>query len=51
MAEDLDIKPKPSHVIAFEDPGDCKNLCYIIQAHFEMLGKGQAFVVAEAPKV
>ena len=51
MAEDLDINPKPNHVIAFEDPGDCKNLCYIIQAHLEMLGKGQAFVVAQTPKV
>ncbi|KAJ8444705.1 hypothetical protein Cgig2_030379 [Carnegiea gigantea] len=50
MAEDLDINPKPNHVIAFEDPGDCKNLCYIIQAHLEMLGKGQAFVVAQTPK-
>lgn len=50
MAEDLDINPKPNHVIAFEHPGDCKNLCYIIQAHLEMLGKGQAFVVAQTPK-
>lgn len=50
MAEDLDINPKPNHVIAFEDPGDCKNLCYIIQAHLEMLGQGQAFVVAQTPK-
>lgn len=50
MATDLDINPKPNHVIAFEDPGDCKNLCYIIQAHLEMLGRGQTFVVAQTPK-
>ncbi|XP_031263108.1 uncharacterized protein LOC116121292 [Pistacia vera] len=50
MAADLELEPKPHHVIAFEDAGDCKNLCYIIQAHLEMLGNGQAFVVARPPK-
>lgn len=51
MAADMELEPKPYHVIAFEDPGDCKNLCYIIQAHMEMLGNGHAFVVARPPKV
>lgn len=51
MASDLELEPKPHHVIAFEDAGDCKNLCYIIQSHLEMLGSGQAFVVARPPKV
>lgn len=51
MAEDLELEPKPCHVIAFEDAGDCKNMCYIIQAHLEMLGNGNAFVVARPPKV
>ncbi|GFY92369.1 protein with RING/U-box and TRAF-like domain [Actinidia rufa] len=50
MAADLELDPKQYHVIAFEDPGDCKNLCYIIQAHMEMLGSGKAFVVAQPPK-
>ncbi|CAI9101104.1 OLC1v1038358C1 [Oldenlandia corymbosa var. corymbosa] len=50
MAADLELEPKPYHVIAFEDAGDCKNMCYIIQAHLEMLGKGLAFVVAQPPK-
>ncbi|XP_074279670.1 uncharacterized protein LOC141604972 [Silene latifolia] len=50
MAEDLEIEPKPQHVIAFQDPGDCKNFCYIIQAHLEMLGKGKAFIVPQHPK-
>ncbi|XP_047329951.1 uncharacterized protein LOC124933574 [Impatiens glandulifera] len=50
MAEDLELDPKPFHVIAFEDPGDCKNLCYIVQAQMEMLGNGSAFVVARPPK-
>ncbi|KAI4355241.1 hypothetical protein L6164_004034 [Bauhinia variegata] len=50
MASDLELEPKPYHVIAFEDPGDCKNLCYIIQAHMDMLGNGNAFVVARPPK-
>lgn len=50
MAADLEIDPKPHHVIAFQDPSDCKNLCYIIQAHLEMLGSGKAFVVAQPPK-
>ncbi|KAL9304128.1 hypothetical protein ACSQ67_021391 [Phaseolus vulgaris] len=50
MAGDLELEPKPSHVIAFQDPSDCKNLCYIIQAHMEMLGNGNAFVVARPPK-
>ncbi|XP_044493596.1 uncharacterized protein LOC123216958 isoform X3 [Mangifera indica] len=50
MASDLELEPKPHHVIAFEDAGDCKNLCYIIQSHLEMLGSGQAFVVARPPK-
>ncbi|KAK4418511.1 hypothetical protein Salat_2263900 [Sesamum alatum] len=43
MAADLELDPKQYHVIAFEDSGDCKNLCYIIQAHMEMLGNGNAF--------
>ncbi|XAR62959.1 hypothetical protein NMG60_11022714 [Bertholletia excelsa] len=50
MAADLELDPKPYHVIAFEDPSDCKNLCYIIQSHMEMLGNGNAFVVARPPK-
>ncbi|KAI9109851.1 hypothetical protein K1719_018892 [Acacia pycnantha] len=50
MAKDLEVEPKPHHVIAFQDAGDCKSLCYIIQAHMDMLGNGQAFVVAQHPK-
>ncbi|XP_022633829.1 uncharacterized protein LOC106754957 isoform X2 [Vigna radiata var. radiata] len=50
MAGDLELEPKPHHVIAFQDANDCKNLCYIIQAHMEMLGNGHAFVVARPPK-
>ncbi|XP_028779859.1 uncharacterized protein LOC114736235 [Neltuma alba] len=50
MANDLEVEPKPLHVIAFQDAGDCKSLCYIIQAHMDMLGNGQAFVVAQPPK-
>ncbi|MCD7459638.1 hypothetical protein HAX54_041483 [Datura stramonium] len=50
MAADLELDPKQYHVIAFEDAGDSKNLCYIIQAHMEMLGNGNAFVVARPPK-
>ncbi|CAJ1950423.1 unnamed protein product [Sphenostylis stenocarpa] len=50
MAADLELEPKPYHVIAFQDPSDCKNLCYIIQAHMEMFGNGHAFVVARPPK-
>ncbi|KAI4303419.1 hypothetical protein MLD38_039053 [Melastoma candidum] len=50
MAADLDLEPKPRHVIAFEDPGDCKNLCYIIQAHMEILQNGHAFVVPRPSK-
>ncbi|XP_022941543.1 uncharacterized protein LOC111446825 [Cucurbita moschata] len=50
MAEDLELEPKPCHVIAFEDAGDCKNFCYIIQSHLEMLGTGHAFLVARPPK-
>ncbi|KAL2893239.1 ATP synthase subunit b [Bienertia sinuspersici] len=50
MAGDVEIEPKPHHVIAFEDPGDCKNFCYIVQAHLEMLGKGKAFIVPQPPK-
>ncbi|XP_043716535.1 uncharacterized protein LOC122664668 [Telopea speciosissima] len=50
MAGDLELDPKQYHVIAFEDAGDSKNLCYIIQAHMEMLGNGHAFVVARPPK-
>ncbi|KAI3693459.1 hypothetical protein L6452_33294 [Arctium lappa] len=50
MASDLELDPKPHHIIAFEDAGDCKNLCYIIQAHMEMLGNGNAFVVPQSPK-
>lgn len=51
MAGDLEVEPKPVHVIAFENSNDCKNLCYIIQAHLEMLGSGHAFVVPRPPKV
>lgn len=51
MGADLELDPKQYHVIAFEDAGDCKNLCYIIQAQMEMLGNGNAFVVARPPKV
>lgn len=50
MGADLELDPKQYHVIAFEDVGDCKNLCYIIQAHMEMLGNGNAFVVSRPPK-
>ncbi|CAN0889655.1 hypothetical protein LINGRAHAP2_LOCUS16145 [Linum grandiflorum] len=50
MAADLELQPKPYHVIAFEDLGDCRHLCYIIQAHLEMLGTGHAFVVPRPPK-
>ncbi|XP_057778632.1 uncharacterized protein LOC130997358 [Salvia miltiorrhiza] len=50
MAADLELDPKPYHVIAFEDAGECKNLCYIIQAKMEVLGNGNAFVVARPPK-
>ncbi|KAG6437779.1 hypothetical protein SASPL_102707 [Salvia splendens] len=50
MAADLELDPKPYHVIAFEDAGDCKNLCYIIQAKMEMLGNGNVFVIARPPK-
>lgn len=50
MATDLELEPKPHHVIAFEDASDCKNLCYIIQGHLEMLGTGHAFVVPRPPK-
>lgn len=51
MAADLNLDPKQYHVIAFEDARDCKNLCYIIQARMEVLGNGNAFVVARPPKV
>ncbi|CAA6665741.1 unnamed protein product [Spirodela intermedia] len=50
MAADLELDPKQYHVIAFEDAGDSKNFCHIIQAHMEMLGNGSAFVVARPPK-
>ncbi|XP_077227738.1 embryo defective 1703 [Tasmannia lanceolata] len=50
MATDLELDPKQYHVISFEDPGDSKNFCYIIQAHLEMLGNGHAFVVSRPPK-
>ncbi|KAD4178835.1 hypothetical protein E3N88_27426 [Mikania micrantha] len=50
MASDLELDPKPHHIIAFEDAGDCKNLCYVIQTHMEMLGNGNAFVVPQLPK-
>ncbi|KAL2468934.1 embryo defective [Forsythia ovata] len=50
MAADLELDPKQYHVIAFEDAGDCKNLCYIIQAQMEILGNGNAFIVARPPK-
>lgn len=51
MAQDLELEPKPYHIIGFEDTNDCKNLCYIIQAQMEMLGNGHAFVVPQPPKV
>ncbi|KAK9910184.1 hypothetical protein M0R45_034155 [Rubus argutus] len=50
MAADLELEPKPYHMIGFEDTNDCKNLCYIIQAQMEMLGNGHAFVVPQPPK-
>ncbi|XP_038877961.1 uncharacterized protein LOC120070178 isoform X2 [Benincasa hispida] len=50
MAADLELEPKPCHVIAFEDAGDCKNFCHIIQSHMEMLGTGNAFIVPRPPK-
>ncbi|XWS46237.1 hypothetical protein CRYUN_Cryun14cG0047300 [Craigia yunnanensis] len=50
MAADLELEPKPHHVIAFEDTGDCKKFCYIIQAHMDMLGNGRAFIVPQPPK-
>ncbi|XP_061997177.1 uncharacterized protein LOC133714911 [Rosa rugosa] len=50
MAADLELEPKPYHIIGFEDTHDCKNLCYIIQAQMEMLGNGHAFVVPQPPK-
>ncbi|WOG86826.1 hypothetical protein DCAR_0206044 [Daucus carota subsp. sativus] len=50
MASDLELDPKQYHMIAFEDAGDCKNMCYIIQSHLEMLGNGNAFVIAQQPK-
>ncbi|KAF3439859.1 hypothetical protein FNV43_RR18137 [Rhamnella rubrinervis] len=50
MATDLELEPKPCHVIAFEDANDCKNLCYIIQAQMDVLGNGHAFVVPQPPK-
>ncbi|XP_074565900.1 uncharacterized protein LOC141822353 isoform X2 [Curcuma longa] len=50
MAVDLELNPKQYHVIAFEDAGDSKNFCYILQAHMDMLGSGKAFVVARPPK-
>ncbi|XP_076918702.1 uncharacterized protein LOC143589712 [Bidens hawaiensis] len=50
MASDLELDPKPHHIIAFEDVGNCKNLCYLIQTHMEMLGNGNAFVVPQTPK-
>ncbi|XP_065860197.1 uncharacterized protein [Euphorbia lathyris] len=50
MAADLELEPKPCHVIAFEDASDSKNLCCIIQSHMDMLGNGQAFVVPRPPK-
>ncbi|TQD93768.1 hypothetical protein C1H46_020606 [Malus baccata] len=50
MAVDLELEPKPYHVIAFEDSNDCKNLGYVIQAQMETLGNGHAFVVAQQPK-
>eukprot|EP00268_Persea_americana_P064491 TRINITY_DN8495_c0_g1_i1.p1 TRINITY_DN8495_c0_g1~~TRINITY_DN8495_c0_g1_i1.p1 ORF type:complete len:1230 (-),score=298.63 TRINITY_DN8495_c0_g1_i1:2365-5892(-) len=50
MAVDLELDPKQYHVVAFEDPRDCKSFCYILQAHMEMLGNGCAFVVARPPK-
>ncbi|XP_010915948.1 uncharacterized protein [Elaeis guineensis] len=50
MAADLELNPKQFHVIGFEDPGDSKNFCYIVQAHMDMLGSGRAFVVARPPK-
>ncbi|KAK6285803.1 hypothetical protein POUND7_011982 [Theobroma cacao] len=50
MAADLELEPKPHHVIAFEDTGDCKNFCYIIQDHMDMLGNARAFIVPQPPK-
>ncbi|KAL1212150.1 hypothetical protein V5N11_035579 [Cardamine amara subsp. amara] len=50
MATDLELEPKPHHVIAFEDAADCRNLCYIIQAHLDILRTGNVFIVPRPPK-
>ncbi|XP_006290523.2 uncharacterized protein LOC17885294 [Capsella rubella] len=50
MATDLELEPKPHHVIAFENAADCRNLCYIIQAHLDMLRTGNVFIVPRPPK-
>ncbi|KAG7566630.1 hypothetical protein ISN44_As10g031630 [Arabidopsis suecica] len=50
MATDLELEPKPHHVIAFEDAADCRDLCYIIQAHLDMLRSGNVFIVPRPPK-
>ncbi|ESQ43895.1 hypothetical protein EUTSA_v10005757mg [Eutrema salsugineum] len=50
MATDLELEPKPHHVIAFEDAADCRNLCYIIQAHLDLLRTGNVFIVPRPPK-
>lgn len=51
MATDLELEPKPHHVIAFENAADCRNLCYIIQAHLDMLRTGNVFIIPRPPKV
>ncbi|GAV77897.1 hypothetical protein CFOL_v3_21365 [Cephalotus follicularis] len=50
MAADIELEPKPYHVIAFEDAGDSKNFRYILQSHMDMLGNGHAFIVLQLPK-
>ncbi|KAJ1690819.1 hypothetical protein LUZ63_014974 [Rhynchospora breviuscula] len=50
MAADLELNPKQNHVIGFQDSRDAKNFCYIIQTQMEIMGAGNAFVVARPPK-
>ncbi|KAJ3686165.1 hypothetical protein LUZ61_015329 [Rhynchospora tenuis] len=50
MAADLELNPKQNHVIGFQDSRDAKNFCYIIQTQMEIMGAGNACVVARPPK-
>lgn len=40
-----------SHIVAFEDPGDASNFCYILHTHFENLEDFSANVVPAPPRV